>query len=981
VTKREWGVWLGVVVGALGWLLTLATLARGGGYLMVVPRLAFELPLAVVGTVTALAAFGVARSRMNGVLWLGLVALFGVFWNFVVYWVRFGSATWGLLLPLAKPTGIDFRDGLYLPGKEFSTLHSGWPPLTVLLGRLLGLFGFSAGHVVELVLLTLAALACVVLSARLAWRALAGEAPGVGGDHVPRGEELEEVPRARLLGFVAPRITSVQVGVVAGLWLLTSYGFMYEMERGNIDLFALFFSLLAVWLMIELPRSPWWPALALAVAINLKLYPGVLLLLLLWRYRWKAVIPALVTNVVLLLIAGPRNLLDLVSGQSTVQGNARALWWGNHSAAALANVLHVLHGYPRLPLYALFLLVPVVLWAVTMYVVIRRGWSVRSAVLAAAACVPVMSVAPSISHDYKLVLYVFPLAVLVAFVAAQPRRDMLAWSIVFGLLAWAMLELSRSSLVIAPSFQASKYLEILLVQALLLYTSWRALTRPAEYGPAPAVAAGAADRLSGDDAGASGAHARSSAGGWLAALAGTAPAQTGLEAASVPAEASSGAAEAGPPGQTAPLQWPTRRMVCIVLLLAAAVLGANFWVGIIHNTFNDLSSAVGVPQHDFYQYYAGGHNWELGVDPYVNHPDDPRVMHQPRPNYPEISGYIYPPTVLPLFGALSQWSYNTARTAWLALNVTAFALMALVAVAVSKGRRLEVLTAAVILTMVSFAFFYHVHEGQIDMIIAALSISAFLLYPRWKGWPSAALLALAVSIKVSPILLVAVVCLYFRDWRFLLKVLACGAAIVLGSLAFVDAGLWREYVVKILPTISGSDPSPFNQTPLRFWWKYPSLIKAGSALGYAALLFLAWVTGRNSRRVPPEARRVDTRTERNGVLLLAVVMMLLFSPLAWQMAYVWVIVPLALVLTAAPPRGKEWALLLLAAGAALLSMRMWPYRVLDMTNMIGAAIVAVCLLLYYLPLDLEKLTRDRGEHAPRDEAGDAPSAAGGEEAG
>jgi uncharacterized membrane protein YgaE (UPF0421/DUF939 family) len=124
---------------------------------------------------------------------------------------------------------------------------------------------------------------------------------------------------------------------------------------------------------------------------------------------------------------------------------------------------------------------------------------------------------------------------------------------------------------------------------------------------------------------------------------------------------------------------------------------------------------------------------------------------------------------------------------------------------------------------------------------------------------------------------------------------------------------------------------------------------------------------------------VDARTERNSVLLLAVVLTLLFSPLAWQMAYVWVIVPLALVLTAAPPKGKEWAVLLLAAGAALLSMRMWPYRVLDMTNIVGGAVVAVCLLLYYLPLDLEKSSKERpagSESAPADVV---PEVAGGAE--
>ena len=103
------------------------------------------LPLAVVGTVTALAAFGVGRTSLNAVLWLAVVVAAGVAWNFLVYWFRFGSATWGLLLPLAKPTGIDFRDGLYDPAAAFTTAHSGWPPLTLLLGRPFTLLGLLDG--------------------------------------------------------------------------------------------------------------------------------------------------------------------------------------------------------------------------------------------------------------------------------------------------------------------------------------------------------------------------------------------------------------------------------------------------------------------------------------------------------------------------------------------------------------------------------------------------------------------------------------------------------------------------------------------------------------------------------------------------------------------------------------------------------------------------------------------------------------------
>src|SRR5690606_13758254 len=101
--------------------------------------------------------------------------------------------------------------------------------------------------------------------------------------------------------------------------------------------------------------------------------------------------------------------------------------------------------------------------------------------------------------------------------------------------------------------------------------------------------------------------------GWLARLSGTAPerffdgagdgAVVGGAGDAGAVGAATGAVRVTPaaPGGAA-MPWMNRRMLCIVLLLLAVVLGANFWVGIIQNTFNDLSSAVGVPQHDFFQY-------------------------------------------------------------------------------------------------------------------------------------------------------------------------------------------------------------------------------------------------------------------------------------------------------------------------------------------------------------------------------------------
>ena len=191
-------------------------------------------------------------------------------------------------MPPGAIWGRDFRDGLYDPARAFSVEGSGWPPMTLIVAWPFTLVQRSTAYAVEVGLMAGAAVGSAVLSAVLALRAVAPA-------HRARRRSADGAVDAQSLG------------IVLGVWLLTSYGFMYELQRGNVNLFALFFSLLAVWLTLRLPRSPWWPAVVLAVAINLKLYPAILLALLFWRYRLRAVVPVLVTNAVLLLIAGPVN--------------------------------------------------------------------------------------------------------------------------------------------------------------------------------------------------------------------------------------------------------------------------------------------------------------------------------------------------------------------------------------------------------------------------------------------------------------------------------------------------------------------------------------------------------------------------------------------------------------------------------------------------------------------------------------------------
>jgi len=440
------GAWVGVVATGFGLALVALVLVHGGGAAEVIPRLAIAVPLAVVGVVTAFVAGRFGRTSDNVMLWLGVIVVVGAVANLLPSFVLPGEGGWPEILPLIHPAGVDFRDGLYDPAAAFSSAHSAWPPLTLVLGRPFTLVSATSGYLIQVAMLVVLAVAVTFLSAKLAMKAVAR--PALAGQE--------------------QSTTATRVFVVMGLWLVTSYGFLFEFERGNLDLYALFFSLMSVWLLLRPPKSVWLPAVFLALAINLKLYPAVLLVLLFWRYRWRAVLPVVAANLVLLLVAGPSNAWHFLVNVSSMQGHP-SYWIGNHSAASYAYALRGIYGWlPSWLGYAL-LLIPLALWAFTIVVLIKRGWSDRGAVLAAAACVPVMCYVPSVSHDYKLVLLVFPLAVLAVVVATMKRDSRTLWSVLFWLLGVEMVFLARSTLLMTPfSSLRNKYPLLLLVQMLLL---------------------------------------------------------------------------------------------------------------------------------------------------------------------------------------------------------------------------------------------------------------------------------------------------------------------------------------------------------------------------------------------------------------------------------------------------------------------------------------------------------------------------------
>jgi hypothetical protein len=448
---RGVAVWIAVififlVLVGTGLLIAAITVFDGNGIGYKLARLGFAIPLLAVGVMTALLALDVGRLSPNPRVFLLATAIAGAIGNLVIPFIALGRTAWGALIPLGNGWGQDFRQGLYDPAAIFSSAESSWPPLTLFFGRPLTLLGPDSGYIVHSVVLVVLGVGAAVLSTNLANRATVASIQESGG----RGR------------------SPMWLFCVSALWLVTSFGFLMEVERGQMNLHALFFSLLAVWCLLRFPRSLWLPAISLAIAINLKVFPGVLLVILFWRHRWRALVPVAVSNAALLLVAGPGNAWSFLKNGMSMESSAY-YWSGNHSAAGFAQSIHrVLEWFPTAMEYV-FLAIPVALWVCTGIVLMKRGWSQRNAVLLAAASMPVMNIVPAASHDYKLVLLVFPLAVL-AMLLAEPARARLgssAWRSTFlGLLGLEMVALSASTVLFWG--RGAKYPFIVFVQLLIL---------------------------------------------------------------------------------------------------------------------------------------------------------------------------------------------------------------------------------------------------------------------------------------------------------------------------------------------------------------------------------------------------------------------------------------------------------------------------------------------------------------------------------
>jgi hypothetical protein len=378
------------------------------------------------------------------------------------------------LLPAIIPSGVDFRKGLYYPAEAvlrgdnpYSSRAYIYPPFAAVFSIPFRLFPVQTAYYILVMLLFLFNIGSIFLALQIAENVF------------PKNNGNGSFERSGLF-------YSVFWGVSA--LTLSTYGFIFSVERGNVDIFPIFFSLLALWVLIKKPGWLWPQVLLVAIATHLKIYPAVLFVLLLWKHGWKSLLPIFVVNTLLLFISGPANGIEFI--RVIIQySNSPYIAVFNHSAASFGSFVnnHLINSFSLMIPPILFVLAPVLIWVVGAYVLWKRKYSSINAVLLFLVSVPLMNLIPSTSHDYKLVILSSAVAICVYFLClgfASTGK----WRYIFQLVAlMTIMYFITRSYTMLPTMLASKYPFILMIQGIFLLTVFSTPATPIKAEPGQTI--------------------------------------------------------------------------------------------------------------------------------------------------------------------------------------------------------------------------------------------------------------------------------------------------------------------------------------------------------------------------------------------------------------------------------------------------------------------------------------------------------------
>jgi hypothetical protein len=292
-------------------------------------------------------------------------------------------------VPREQTIGCDLAHAIYCSREFFTTNHTPYiqsslfPPLTyVLLGLLIGVSRPEAYAI-----MTIITIICYIFTALI----------------LPLWANMRKSLSPLVILFL-----------VTGL---LSYGFQFEIERGQFNVITMFLCLVSVWIYHYHHRYCYLAYFLFSISIQLKLYPAIFIFLFIKAWRdWKSNIKRFlglgVFNFALLFVLGPQIFVDFVTRVKEHSVNP-IFWVGNHSIRAFAIVFSTKYSlWPKEDselIYILLFLFAAVCIFLIVFQAYRQKYNGINPYLLLACTFGAMLI-PSESNDYKLSILVAPVA-------------------------------------------------------------------------------------------------------------------------------------------------------------------------------------------------------------------------------------------------------------------------------------------------------------------------------------------------------------------------------------------------------------------------------------------------------------------------------------------------------------------------------------------------------------------------------------------
>jgi hypothetical protein len=196
---------------------------------------------------------------------------------------------------------------------------------------------------------------------------------------------------------------------------LFSYGLQFEIERGQFNVIAMTLCLSGLWIFHKLPRYRGLSYVLFTLAVQLKVYPMLFIIMFIKETDLKSNIRRLIllsaANIALLFVLGITTFYEFMHSIQSQMSDPNS-WWGNHSIQSfLVFVQKYYDPTFNKDSWQIILFLGVITLIGVMFWRYRTNPFNPSFLL---ACTIGAMLLPSVSHDYKLSILCAPMAMLFA---------------------------------------------------------------------------------------------------------------------------------------------------------------------------------------------------------------------------------------------------------------------------------------------------------------------------------------------------------------------------------------------------------------------------------------------------------------------------------------------------------------------------------------------------------------------------------------